>query len=143
MSRIYDWERKHWRNRAKALSEKEEPTATNPWYVLKRWENQRGDSVSLGYADDDLRGYAVALNGNVVELTQTRKAANEVAKSLMQKLIPADLQDDETNRNVLLSYAAAHGVEGVTEMDKAELRQQIRSIEREQVYELEDAIEQE
>lgn len=148
MARLNDFERKHWRNKTAALQGKDDPAniGRNPWHILIRWENSRGDSVSLGYADEDARSYALALNGNVVETFQTKKAVREAAAQLMRKIQPGDLNDDENgpDRNGLAAYVSASGGEFDQTADAGELREQAVTFaeNREEVYSLEDAKEE-
>lgn len=145
MSRVNDFERKHWRNKSKALAGREDPNniGRNPWFVLIRWENSRGDVVSLGYAEESARIYALAFNGNVVELFQTKKAVREAATALMRKIQPGDLSDDEDgpDRNALAAYVAASGGEFDQSATAGELREQALELKEEAqgVYNIEEA----
>jgi len=134
------WSRPHWRNRtdAQELRENDNPYH-NPWYVLMRFESINDDSISVGYTDEEMSAYVLALNGQIVELFETKKAVREAATQLQRDVPLISSDDEELDFNDMRSFVAAHNID-VENPDKGQLQRIIEQIEKakDDYYQIED-----
>lgn len=147
------WTRQHYRNREDAKVRRENGTPEgmiSPWYALSRFESNRGDSVCVGYADEEMSSYVLTLNGHVVSHYDT-KAEVRQARTRLQRQYPEEaLQwdeegDSDIDFNIAKSFVSKHGYD-VQSMSKSDLREAIEEIDRDRTkyYDISDVeVEQE
>lgn len=139
------WTRQHWRNRddAQTLRDQENPY-TNPWYVLMRYESDNGDSISVGYTDEEMSQYVLALNGIVQGLHDTKQAVREATTELERQCPLVSHDDEDLDYNEGLRYVSLHNHELPENPDKSDVRAAIEEIQRDRdkVYDI-DSVEPE
>ena len=137
------WTRPHWRNRNEAIKRRDgENNNINPWYILIRHENtETGDSVSVGYSDEELSAYVVALNGNPLDAFTTREEARKASTKIRRKVPQVSHDQEELDYNEARRYVKMNGVT-MENPSKSDLREAIEEIQRDiqSVYDI-DSVE--